>query len=122
MTDTDTITVMDTRLRSVPGATIPIILTPARPMATTDRVGSWVGSLSGPAPGTTGIGVTVDTGVAVGTGVMAVTTVTVATMAGPDITATPDITTGIAAELDTPTMAAALTTVQPVMLEAVTHS
>ena len=117
MTDTDTeITVMDTLLRSVPGATILITLTPARLMATTDRVGSWVASLSGPAPGTTAIGVTADTGVAVGT------TVTVATMAGPDITATPDITTAIAAESDTPALAAVLTTVQPVMLEAVTHS
>lgn len=101
---------MDTLLRSAPGDTTTTIPTHARPMATMDRAGLSVVSLSAPAPGITATGDTVDTMVAVAT------TDTV------DTTAAPDITTVIAAELDTPELETALTAGQPVMPVAPTHS
>jgi hypothetical protein len=61
-------------LRFVPGATTTIILTPARPMATTDRAGSSAASSSARVPGIADIGVEVDIMAAVGTTVAADTT------------------------------------------------
>ena len=119
--DTDTeITATGTLLRSARGGTTTTIPTHAPPMATMDRAGLSVVSLSAPAPGTT------VTGVAVATTAAAATTVVVDTTGAADITAraraTLDITEAIAVGSGTPGLVTASTTVPLAMQVAATHS
>src|SRR5258707_325474 len=100
------ITATDTPPLSARGGITTIILTHARPTATTGRAGSSVASSSAPAPGITGIGVAVDT------------TVAAATMAGVDTTvdratATVVVESVTVVELAMPALAIPLTTAEP---------
>ena len=87
---------------SARGGITTIILTHARPTATTGRAGLSVVSSSGPAPGIAGIGAAVDTTVAAGT------------MAGADTTVD-RATATVAVELATPALADPLTMAEPAM-------